>query len=59
MAQHLVAPVPRLPAGLRRWQTLIDRMLDKRPPCRPADAAAVLQELEQLAPCPADGFETD
>lgn len=59
IAQHLVAPVPRLPPALERYQFIVDRMLDKRPPCRPADAAAVLREIEQLAPCPADGFEID
>lgn len=59
LAQHLVAPVPRLPAALARWQFLIDRLLDKRPCGRPADAAALLREFEQMAPCPADGFQID
>ena len=59
VAQHLVAPVPRLPAALASYQFLIERLLAKHPTCRPADAAAVLREIEWMAPCPADGFEND
>ena len=41
-AQHLVAPVPRLPAPLAHWQPLLDAMLATRPAARLADGAAVL-----------------
>ena len=41
-AQHLVAPVPRLPAPLAHWQPLLDAMLAKRPAARLADGTAVL-----------------
>jgi serine/threonine protein kinase len=50
LAQHLVAPVPRLPGSLARYQALIDRMLDKQAHRRPADAAAVLDEIHRLEP---------
>jgi serine/threonine-protein kinase PpkA len=49
LAQHLVAPVPRLPGTLAAYQALIDRMLEKRPQLRLPDAGAVLQEIESLA----------
>jgi len=58
LAQHLVAPVPRLPRSLACCQPLIDRMLDKRPHHRPADAGALLREIQRMAPCPADGSGT-
>jgi serine/threonine protein kinase len=45
LAQHLMAPVPRMPGPLASWQPLIDRMLDKRPQRRPVDADAVLKEI--------------
>lgn len=54
VAQHLVAPVPRLPRALALWQPLIDAMLDKHSQRRPADADAVLREIRRLAPLPAD-----
>jgi eukaryotic-like serine/threonine-protein kinase len=50
IAQHLVAPVPRLPSLLARYQPMLDRMLDKRPQHRPRDAAAVLHQIQALAP---------
>lgn len=50
LSQHLVAPVPRLPPTLARYQVLMDRMLDKRHPHRLPHADAVLQEIEHLAP---------
>jgi serine/threonine protein kinase len=56
--QHLMAPVPRLPPALAHCQLLIDRMLDKRPHRRPADAGALLREFQHMAPCPADGSGT-
>jgi serine/threonine protein kinase len=58
LAQHLMATVPRLPRGLACCQPLIDRMLDKRPHHRPADAGALLREIQHMAPCPADGSGT-
>jgi serine/threonine protein kinase len=58
LAQHLMATVPRLPRGLACCQPLIDRMLDKRPHHRPADAGALLREIQRMAPCPADGSGT-
>lgn len=50
LAQHLVAPIPRLPLRLQAWQPLIDRLLDKRPEHRPPDARAVLEAFWSLAP---------
>lgn len=50
LAQHLVAPVPRLPAPLAAWQDLSDRLLAKQPQERPAHADAVLQEIQRVAP---------
>jgi serine/threonine protein kinase len=48
LCQHLLAPVPRLPAQHAAWQPLIDAMLAKEPRHRFADGAAVLQKLQQL-----------
>lgn len=39
LAQHLVAPVPRLPAPLAGWQPLLDALLAKDPARRPVAAA--------------------
>src|SRR6185369_4733681 len=50
LSQHLVAPVPRLPAGVAQYQPLIERMLEKRPKYRLPDADAVLQEIRRVAP---------
>jgi len=45
-AQHLLAPVPRLPAACARWQPLLDAMLAKDPLHRPrATQAAHYREL--------------
>ena len=52
LAQHLVAPVPRLPRSLGPWQALVDRLLAKQPQLRPADADVLLQEIQRLAPWP-------
>jgi serine/threonine protein kinase len=41
-AQHLVAPVPRLPSALSHWQALLDAMLAKDPAHRLPDGGAVL-----------------
>lgn len=50
VAQHAVAPVPRLPAAIAAYQPLIDRLLAKRSEHRPADAGAVLRDIQWLAP---------
>lgn len=42
LAQHLVAPAPRLPSALADLQPLVDRMLAKEAPARLPDADAVL-----------------
>ncbi|WP_332813993.1 serine/threonine-protein kinase [Ramlibacter sp.] len=42
LAQHLVAPVPRLPAARARWQPLLDALLAKDPAHRLPDGQAVL-----------------
>jgi serine/threonine protein kinase len=47
-AQHLMAPVPRLPRPHARWQSLLDAMLAKDPCERPADGAALLPALAGL-----------
>lgn len=57
LAQHLVAPVPRLPRPLRAWQDLVDRLLAKQPQHRPADADGVLQEIQRLAPWHGSGSD--
>jgi serine/threonine protein kinase len=54
LSQHLVAPVPPLPAELALYQPLIDRMLEKRPKYRLSDADAVLQEIRRVAPAEMD-----
>jgi len=48
LAQHLLAPVPRLPRAHAAWQPLLDAMLAKDPKRRPADAAAVLLRLQRM-----------
>ncbi|MBA2674289.1 MAG: serine/threonine protein kinase, partial [Ramlibacter sp.] len=50
LCQHLLAPVPPLPARHAGWQPLLDAMLAKDAGRRPADGAAVLRQLKQL-PC--------
>jgi serine/threonine protein kinase len=42
LAQHLMAPLPRLPAELASLQPLLDRMLAKEVPHRLPDAEALL-----------------
>jgi serine/threonine protein kinase len=46
--KHINDPVPRLPAGLERYQELIDRMMAKNPRVRFADAQQLLSYLEKL-----------
>jgi serine/threonine protein kinase len=48
LAQHLLAPVPELPRHLAGWQRLLDAMLAKHPRQRPADGAAVLEQLRHM-----------
>jgi len=50
ISQHLVAPVPRLPAHLMAYQSILDRLLNKQSQQRPHDGRAVLQEIDALAP---------
>jgi eukaryotic-like serine/threonine-protein kinase len=45
---HINAPVPRLPSHLSHWQDLLDLMLAKLPPARPADATALLICLNEF-----------
>ena len=59
LAQHLVAPVPRLPPPLGAYQGLVDRLLAKQPQQRPADADGVLHEIRRLAPGPWHGAGAD
>lgn len=47
-SQHLMAPVPRLPANLAAWQPLLDAMLAKDPRQRAPDGQAVLRQLQRL-----------
>jgi eukaryotic-like serine/threonine-protein kinase len=54
LSQHLVAPVPPVPAEAARYQPLIDLMLEKRPKYRLPDADAVLQEIRRVAPAEMD-----
>jgi serine/threonine protein kinase len=48
LAQHLVAPVPRLAPQHAAWQPLVDAMLAKNPNDRPADGQAVLSQLQRM-----------
>jgi eukaryotic-like serine/threonine-protein kinase len=45
--QHIHAAIPRLPAALFTFQSLIDRLLAKRPEHRPRSATALLTEIQQ------------
>ncbi len=44
-AQHLLAPVPRLPAAVAAWQPLLDAMLAKKHADRLAVAGAVISRI--------------
>jgi serine/threonine-protein kinase PpkA len=48
LSQHIIAPIPRLPADLADFQTLVDGMLAKRPSQRFADADALLAEIDRI-----------
>lgn len=50
--QHLMAPVPRLPAALARFQPLLDGMLDKQAGSRLQDGQAVLGQIDLLEDAP-------
>ncbi len=46
--QHVMAPIPKLPKALSRYQPVIDGLLAKRPEDRIASARDVINELETL-----------
>ena len=48
LSQHIIAPIPRLPAELEDYQPLIDGLLAKRPADRFADADALLAEIDRI-----------
>ncbi len=50
--QHLMAPVPGLPAPLARFQPLLDRMLEKQAGSRLQDGQAVLGQIDLLGDAP-------
>jgi serine/threonine-protein kinase PpkA len=47
--KHIHDPVPRLPAGLERFQDLIDRLMAKSPRTRFANAQQLLDYLDKLS----------
>jgi DNA-binding response OmpR family regulator/tRNA A-37 threonylcarbamoyl transferase component Bud32 len=47
--KHIHDPVPRLPAGLERFQDLIDRLMAKSPRTRFANAQQLLEYLDKLS----------
>jgi tRNA A-37 threonylcarbamoyl transferase component Bud32/FixJ family two-component response regulator len=51
--QHRTAPIPRLPAALKKYQALIDRLLAKKPADRFASAQEVIVSLRTFAATPA------
>jgi serine/threonine-protein kinase PpkA len=53
--QHLMAPVPRLPAELAGFQPLIDSMLQKQPHRRLPDGAAVLHRIDLITAAASPG----
>jgi serine/threonine-protein kinase PpkA len=50
--QHRTAPIPKLPSTLKKYQSLIDRLLAKNPAERYASAQEVIVNLRALAPAP-------
>jgi class 3 adenylate cyclase len=48
IAQHVGAPIPRLPAALAGYQCLVDRMLAKRPADRFASAQSLLAMIDDV-----------
>jgi serine/threonine-protein kinase PpkA len=47
---HVHEPIPRLPEGLERWQSLVDRAMAKLPAERFDDCAAFIEGLRETAP---------
>jgi len=47
--KHIHEPVPRLPAGMERYQPLVDKLMSKRATARFASAQQLLDYLAQLA----------
>jgi serine/threonine-protein kinase PpkA len=52
-SQHLMAPVPRLPGALARFQPLVDAMLAKQVGTRLQDGHALLRQIDLLTDAPA------
>ena len=48
LSQHIIAPIPRLPAELEDYQPLIDGLLAKKPKDRFPDADALLAEIDRI-----------
>jgi len=48
LAQHLQAPVPRLPGALADYQPILDGLLAKRPADRLESAEALLAEIDRV-----------
>ena len=48
LSQHIIAPIPRLPAELEDYQPLVDGLLAKRPKDRFPDADALLGEIDRI-----------
>jgi serine/threonine protein kinase len=48
LSQHIIAPIPRLPAELEDYQPLIDGLLAKRAQDRFPDADALLAEIDRI-----------
>ena len=48
LSQHIIAPIPRLPAELEDYQPLIDGLLAKKPADRFPDADALLAEIDRI-----------
>jgi len=48
LSQHIIAPIPRLPAELEDYQPLVDGLLAKKPADRFPDADALLAEIDRI-----------
>ena len=48
LSQHIIAPIPKLPAELEDYQPLIDGLLAKKPIDRFPDADALLAEIDRI-----------
>lgn len=49
--QHLMAPVPRLPRDLARFQPLVDSMLEKKVNSRLPHGQALLEQIDLITGC--------